>query len=61
VIITVCAAMQGDSGAPLLILGNGALKVVGVLSAIAASKAGLQSVSVPASTVIAALRTKTEK
>ena len=61
VIITVCAAMHGDSGAPLLILGDGTLKVVGVLSAIAASKAGLQSVSVPASTVIAALRTETEE
>jgi protease YdgD len=59
-IINGCAAMNGDSGSPLLVLEDGVMKVVGVLSAVAASKAGLQSISVPVSTVIAELRTETE-
>ncbi len=58
-IITACAAMNGDSGAPLLVLEDGVIKVVGVLSAVAASNAGLQNISVPVSAVIAELRTET--
>jgi protease YdgD len=60
-IITGCAAMNGDSGAPLLVLEDGVMNVVGVLSAVAASNAGLQSISVPVSTVMSELPTETEE
>ncbi len=60
VIITNCAAMKGDSGAPLLVLENGVMKVVGTLSAVVTSQSGLQNISVPVSTVISALRMETD-
>lgn len=61
VIITRCAAMRGDSGAPLLVLEGGVMKVVGTLSAVEISKAGLQNMSVPVSAVVSPLGMETDE
>ncbi len=60
VIITNCAAMQGDSGAPLLVLENGVINVVGTLSAVVTSRTGVQNMSVPVSAIVPALRAETD-
>lgn len=42
-----CAAMKGDSGAPLLLLQNGRVTVISVLSGLVADPVGLITASVP--------------
>jgi protease YdgD len=61
VIITGCAAMNGDSGAPLFVFEDGIPKVIGVLSAVAVGPSGLQNISVPVSAFSAALRMETQQ
>ncbi len=43
-----CAAMNGDSGAPLLSMATGTPRIIGVLSAVTAGSNGLQTISVAA-------------
>ena len=59
-IITRCPVMKGDSGAPLLILDDGVMKVIGSLAAVGIKQSGLQNMIVPVSTVLPALRTETD-
>ncbi len=61
VIMTGCAAMNGDSGAPLLILEAGKYRVIGALSAVAIGQDGFQNLSVPASAFSTELRTQLEE
>lgn len=42
-----CPAMAGDSGAPILAEGNGRMRVVGVLSSVAATETGVVSIAIP--------------
>lgn len=48
---TPCPAMQGDSGAPLLALTEAGPVILGVLSAVASTEAGLRSLSIPAARI----------
>ncbi|WP_240482170.1 trypsin-like serine peptidase [Ruegeria marisrubri] len=42
-----CPAMAGDSGAPILTEENGRMRVVGVLSSVAATETGVVSIAIP--------------
>ena len=49
VILAQCAAMKGDSGAPLFEMAADGIRVLGVLSSVAGTQAGLRSIIVPSS------------
>jgi protease YdgD len=55
VLVTGCAAMQGDSGAPLLVLSDTGPVVLGVLSAVASTDGGPRALGIPAERVVEAL------
>jgi protease YdgD len=55
VLVTGCAAMQGDSGAPLLVLTDTGPAVLGVLSAVASTDSGLRALGIPADRVAGAM------
>lgn len=47
VILHHCAVMSGDSGAPLLAIENGTIKVIGILSGVASNRSGYVGLSIP--------------
>lgn len=55
VLVTACPAMRGDSGAPLLVLTDTGPVVLGVLSAVAATRTGPRALGIAAGRVAEAL------
>lgn len=58
VLVITCAAMQGDSGAPLLTLTETGPAVLGVLSAVAGTGQGPRSLAIPVGTLPSAPLTR---
>lgn len=57
ILVAACPAMQGDSGAPLLVMTEAGPAILGVLSAVASTDSGPQALSVPVARIMDALET----